>query len=105
MGLSSNRIFPDVGCRRPVIIFIVVDLPEPFGPRYPVISPARAWKLTLSTAGILANSFETRRSSSITFAVLQKGPSRNRPGRATETFGSNWTHSQKYAGAHVRVSM
>ena len=23
----------------PVIIFMVVDLPDPFGPRYPVISP------------------------------------------------------------------
>jgi hypothetical protein len=26
----------------PAIIFMVVDLPDPFGPRYPVISPAFA---------------------------------------------------------------
>ena len=69
MGSPSNRILPDVGCSSPVIIFMVVDLPDPFGPRYPVISPARAWKLTFSTAGMPANSFETLRSSSFTVAV------------------------------------
>jgi tricorn protease len=35
---------------RPAIILIVVDLPDPLGPRYPVTSPARAQKLTLSRA-------------------------------------------------------
>ena len=49
----------------PVIIFMVVDLPDPFGPRYPVISPARARKLTLSTARIAGNRFETLLSSSM----------------------------------------
>jgi hypothetical protein len=46
---------------RPVIIFIVVDLPEPFGPRQPVISPCRAEKLTLSTTLMPAKLFETGR--------------------------------------------
>jgi hypothetical protein len=32
-----------------VIIFMVVDLPEPFGPRYPVTSPGRTLNLTSST--------------------------------------------------------
>ena len=44
VGSPSNRISPDVVPIRPVIIFMVVDLPDPFGPRYPVISPARASK-------------------------------------------------------------
>ena len=64
-GSPSKKIWPDEVCRSPVIIFMVVDLPEPFGPRYPVISPARAWKLTLSTARIPLNAFVTLRSSSI----------------------------------------
>ena len=32
---------PAVGARKPVIIFIVVDLPAPFGPRKPSTSPLR----------------------------------------------------------------
>src|ERR1700677_4449798 len=49
----------------PVIIFMVVDLPDPFGPRYPVTSPGCAEKLTLSTAGIPEKRFERLRSSSM----------------------------------------
>ena len=44
MGMPSNRISPSVGPISPAIIFMVVDLPEPLAPRYPVISPARARK-------------------------------------------------------------
>ena len=33
MGWPSKRISPEVVSISPVIIFIVVDLPEPFGPR------------------------------------------------------------------------
>src|SRR5438093_5708708 len=69
MGSPSNRIAPDVISISPVIIFMVVDLPEPFGPRYPVISPARAEKLTSSTATMPLNRFEMLRSSSM--ALLQ----------------------------------
>ena len=44
---------------------MVVDLPEPFGPRYPVISPARAEKLTLSTATMPENRLQILRNSSV----------------------------------------
>lgn len=44
---------------------MVVDLPEPFGPRYPVTLPTVAEKLTSSTATMPRNLFDTRRSSSI----------------------------------------
>src|ERR1700677_237881 len=68
----------------PVIIFMVVDLPDPFGPRYPVTPPGCAEKLTLSTPGIPEKRFETWRSSSIVLvpfdllllrAALQGNPS------------------------------
>ena len=42
LGRVQMTAVPQVGARKPVIIFMVVDLPEPFGPRYPVISPDRA---------------------------------------------------------------
>jgi hypothetical protein len=58
-----NKMLPRF--QGPVIIFMVVDLPEPFGPRYPVISPARAEKLTSSTATMPLNLLHTLRSSSI----------------------------------------
>ena len=38
----------------PVIIFIVVDFPAPFGPRNPRISPSPTVKLILSTALMLS---------------------------------------------------
>src|SRR6516164_10511240 len=41
---------PAVGARNPVIIFIVVDLPAPFGPRKPSTSPFGTVKETSSTA-------------------------------------------------------
>ncbi len=41
---------PAEGARKPVIIFIVVDLPAPFGPRKPSTSPRATVKLTSSTA-------------------------------------------------------
>jgi len=40
---------PSEGWSRPANISTVVDLPDPFGPRYPVISPGRMAKLTRST--------------------------------------------------------
>ena len=46
----QTRTLPDVGARKPVIIFIVVDLPAPFGPRKPSTSPACTLKLMSSTA-------------------------------------------------------
>ena len=41
---------PAVGDRKQVSIFMVVDLPAPFGPRKPSTSPLRTLNVTLSTA-------------------------------------------------------
>src|SRR5512145_516172 len=41
---------PEVGARMPHSIRMVVDLPAPFGPRKPKISPLRTSKLTRFTA-------------------------------------------------------
>ena len=41
---------PEVGARKPAIIFIVVDLPAPFGPRKPSTRPGSTLKEILSTA-------------------------------------------------------
>ena len=41
---------PSVGGRRPVSIFIVVDLPQPLEPRKPKISPRSIDRVTWSTA-------------------------------------------------------
>src|SRR5580658_3897424 len=64
IGTPSKKIWPEVIWMSPVIIFMVVDLPEPFGPRYPVTSPARAEKLTSSTAGMPEKCLYTPRNSS-----------------------------------------
>ncbi len=41
---------PLVGSSRPTIMRIVVDLPEPFGPRKPVTVPGLTWKERSCTA-------------------------------------------------------
>ena len=46
---------PSVGVRKPVIIFMVVDLPAPFGPRKPSTSPFATVRLIWSTAVIDPN--------------------------------------------------
>jgi hypothetical protein len=46
----QTRTLPPVGVRNPVIIFIVVDLPAPFGPRKPSTSPDCTLKEMSSTA-------------------------------------------------------
>src|SRR5260221_10469791 len=56
---------PEVLSMSVAIILNVVDLPDPLGPRYPVTSPARAPKLTLSTTKVPEKRLETRVSSSI----------------------------------------
>ena len=50
IGLPYNLAQPEVVGRSPVSIFIVVDLPQPFEPRKPKISPRAIRKLTLLTA-------------------------------------------------------
>src|SRR6266700_618614 len=41
---------PRSGASRPSMIRIVVDFPDPFGPRKPVTTPGRTSKLSASTA-------------------------------------------------------
>src|SRR5437667_12712691 len=43
---------PDVGARNPVIIFMVVDLPAPLGPRKPKTSPRSTTRSMPATAVI-----------------------------------------------------
>src|SRR5665213_1162526 len=43
---------PALGVRKPVIIFIVVDLPAPFGPRKPSTSPLATLRSIPDTAAI-----------------------------------------------------
>ena len=45
-GRPNSIALPSVGGSRPVSIFIVVDLPQPFEPRKPKISPFSMRKLT-----------------------------------------------------------
>ena len=49
-GLPNNSASPSLGGSRPVSIFMVVVLPEPFEPTKPKISPRSMVKLTRSTA-------------------------------------------------------
>src|SRR3546814_6460540 len=46
----QTAMLPEVGARKPQSIFMVVDLPAPFGPRKPSTSPLATDKLMLSTA-------------------------------------------------------
>ena len=49
-GLPNSIASPSVAGRRPVSIFIVVDLPQPLDPRKPKISPRSMVKFTELTA-------------------------------------------------------
>jgi hypothetical protein len=44
------RAVPESGTSRPMIMRIVVDLPDPLGPRNPVTTPGGTSKVRLSTA-------------------------------------------------------
>ena len=48
--LPNSVAVPSVGGSRPVSIFMVVDLPQPFEPRKPKISPRSIDSVTWSTA-------------------------------------------------------
>src|SRR6059058_3409616 len=50
MSWPQITAVPAVGARNPVIIFIVVDLPAPLGPRKPSTSPCGTMNDTTSTA-------------------------------------------------------
>ena len=57
ISLPDIFIVPLVGVKKPVIIFIEVDLPAPFGPRKPKTSPLFTESEILSTAFIEPNDF------------------------------------------------
>ena len=50
MSCPSIVTSPSVAARQPVMMFIVVDLPAPFGPRNPYTLPFSMVKLTSDTA-------------------------------------------------------
>ncbi len=52
-GVPLTVAEPESGTSRPRIMRMVVDLPEPFGPRKPVTTPGVTRKLRLSTATVL----------------------------------------------------
>ena len=52
MSAPQITAVPLEGVRKPVIIFMVVDLPAPLGPRKPSTSPRSTLKDTSSTAMI-----------------------------------------------------
>src|SRR5712691_4452270 len=57
MSKPATRAFPAVGDIKPHSILISVDLPDPFGPRNPNISPPSTDRLRLSTAVTSPNLF------------------------------------------------
>src|ERR1700704_3401640 len=74
MSWPQTIAVPAVGARNPVIIFIVVDLPAPFGPRNPNTSPAGTLNDTLSTATTGPNFLTRLRISSIPSPPRAGGP-------------------------------
>src|SRR6516164_5378554 len=72
--IPATSACPDVGRSNPQRIRMVVDLPEPFGPRKPKISPRRASKLTLSTAMNVPNRFTKRSTRTDGASSFMKSP-------------------------------
>ena len=61
-GVPPRRVIdPSVGKRRPRSILIVVDLPEPFGPRRPKTSPRSTVRSRPSTATTRGRSQKSRK--------------------------------------------
>jgi hypothetical protein len=50
----ATSTVPPVGKRMPVSILIGIDLPAPFGPRWPTLSPSSIMKAMPSTARIVS---------------------------------------------------
>src|SRR5208282_5909289 len=65
----ATRALPEVGRSRPHRILMVVDLPEPLGPRNPMISPRLTEKLIRSTAVNAPKRFTRSRTSTDTAGV------------------------------------
>ena len=78
MSAPQTEAVPDVGARKPVIIFMVVDLPAPLGPRKPSTSPRPTAKETSSTATIGPNRRLKPRASIITSITAVSTPGLSR---------------------------
>ena len=72
----STRTDPPSGRSTPRIDFITVDLPDPFGPIRPRISPAWIEKLTSLTAASPPNLLKRPSTSSLAAAALMSPPAR-----------------------------
>src|SRR2546422_10036596 len=70
-SLPYTFALPESGFRIPKIIFIVVDLPEPFGPRSPSISPRRKVNVRWSTARVAPKDFAREVASSAFASPLE----------------------------------
>src|SRR5579863_2627361 len=86
MSWPQTIAVPAVGARNPVIIFIVVDLPAPLGPRKPRTSPAGTVNETSSTAASGPNFLTRWEISSMASDPIQQphhplGPAAMRPSR------------------------
>src|SRR5690606_23354699 len=65
---------PEVGARKPVSIFMVVDLPAPLGPRKPSTSPGWTLNDSASTAVCRANRLVRSLSSIIALSSIRSRP-------------------------------
>src|SRR6185312_15634167 len=89
----ATRQTPDVGVRIPVSILIVVDLPAPFGPRYPTSSPGSISKFTPFTARVVSR------------LVLNRARNLgNRPGSTAGRLNSLTRSAAWIAGIHTLPS-
>src|SRR5258708_20654989 len=69
MLIPSNNIDPRIGCRKPLINSINVDLPAPFGPINPVTSPRPTASEHPFTAHSPPYAYPTSRMSSMVSAI------------------------------------
>src|SRR4051812_33655226 len=79
-----HKICPEVGWSSPANILTVVDLPDPFGPRYPVTCPGKTENETWSTTARLRYFLVKPRTSNIRRVRHREAPgcsrrAKNRP--------------------------
>ncbi|MNP26653.1 hypothetical protein D3C76_1195160 [compost metagenome] len=77
MSKPKMLALPEVGARKPVSIFMVVDLPAPLGPRKPRTSPGATRKDRLSTAVCCA-----KRLVRLVISIMAYSPEGKAPGHA-----------------------
>src|SRR5690554_4577521 len=92
---------PEVGARNPVIIFMVVDLPAPFGPRKPSTSPGATVRDRSSTVVCLSNRLVRWRSSIMAFLNLCLGAGRTRQAPCLQTTPEYRSSSPTLARRHL----